>query len=228
MLTLLAAIANAGPLAIPFGGVPATPTDPAALQAYAERSVSIRRQQLVRLQPTHSVGFGMGVGVGLGAGAGFGAGGFNTFTPPPTPTTFTRWSVLQRDDVLSVPDWLELGGTEEDRRDLRRRLRTTSVWQGVLAGTAVAGGAALVGSSYASQSGSAPGFDDWQLAASVGTVALVGGLMGAWLTGHHKHRLRHDYSTSQDPVYTEDQVRAYNAALRQELGLSREETSGPN
>ena len=58
---------------------------------------------------------------------------------------------------------------------------------------------------------------------SLGLTAAIVGLVGGGITRSRSHRLRWEYTTSQDENEEYRRVQAYNEALRLELGLTRSE-----
>lgn len=225
-MLICAALAAEPSLALPAApspdlAVPRPPPGPNALAAYRQRATSVRRYT------TLEGGGGTAVGWGFGW-PGFGSpyGGFSTTYIIGSPTyAIEHWAVYRGSQRLTVPGWMDVTDAPEARQELRKRVRRTKAWHRILIGTAIAGGVASVGASWASQN--AATYEEllnYRLAATAGTTAMLGGALGAYGTGMNARNLRYDFDATQDLSETQERVRAHNERLREELGLTPEQT----
>ncbi len=132
---------------------------------------------------------------------------------------YKTWSVYQGSARLTVPTYLDVVGRTDDAARLRRRIQHRRVGSGVLLGAAAGGLIAAVGGGFAYMNAR----DGYERAGS-SAMALAGGLTalmsvsGSFGLASDARRLRWSFPGSFDGGI-QDEVRAHNDRLRQDLGL---------
>lgn len=212
---------EARPLAIPGPpSAPLTADDVDALRRYDEERLQLRGYRWTSggTVIVYRGWWGWGGRYGLPWGP---AGTYVIVNPAEEHRT---WAVFQGSHRLTVPAYLEEVDDPGATGFQARIQRSRGTSQGLAAVGAAGLAAALVGG-FGSRTAETYGdARDWGLVTNVGWLTASVGVVGSLVASANTVRLRYDFTSTQDFEDVERRVREHNEALRDELGLPREET----